>query len=171
MGVKSVVFSSELEFLPLIPLLNLKKLIIPGVSEYSQSDVKAIDIVISSLGLVRAGLFSSPHVTPMIQPGMLTAMELYGSAEGIWVIQIRSLVLNKKKLAEEICEFASKFDHLIVIGTVSPHLEARGVRTMLPDETVSMGGMLKHFTRGVRVVEFGESEGEELAAECQVLLN
>jgi predicted ATP-grasp superfamily ATP-dependent carboligase len=103
-----------------------KTLIIPCVST-SLADCFAIDWIIESLGLHRLHVFNSEFVDPlvMVTDKITAAMELYGSSTSTFaVIQIRSNVLSRVQLAEELIAFAktSEVAEIVLITSASAFL-------------------------------------------------
>ena len=151
-------------------------LIVPGCSN-SLTDNFALDWIISTLHLERVAVLDSQAVTPMVQPGVFgcaqitTAIELYSSpTSSVSVLQIRSSVVAKQTLAEELLKFGQRFAKIFVVGAASGFMlsgdaleETSRFRTIgdrpetkdyipISAEEVFQGGLLKRLATGASKV-------------------
>ncbi|GAW04316.1 proteasome assembly chaperone 2 [Lentinula edodes] len=104
-----------------MPLLNDenlsgKTLIIPVVSTANVAQL-SVDLLISSLGLVRIAALDSKYFIPLVgsrengELGITTPFELYGKGElGIVVLQQRSPILKvmKQEFIDDLFDFVQK---------------------------------------------------------------
>lgn len=106
-----------------------KTLIVPACSA-SLVDNFALDWIIQSLKLDRVAIASSPFVAPMVQsnvfgPHLTSAFEVYSAeSASVAVVQIRSLVSNKKLFARNLIDLANslRVAKIVVLGAASGFL-------------------------------------------------
>lgn len=139
-----------------------KTLIVPCVSA-SLADCFALDWIIETLGMHRVHVFNSEFVEPLAMASGTTttaAMELYASGE-FAAIQIRSNVLSRRMLVEELMQFAgsNQIEEIVILATASSYLltgddlhalQASRVRLLADVEdlaAVTGAGLLKHFEK------------------------
>jgi hypothetical protein len=142
-----------------------KTLIVPACSD-SLTDNFALDWIIQTLNLKSVSVLFSNHVEPLIQPSVFhsprpvtTAVELYTLPDSdLALIQIRSTVKSKSKLALELLEFAASHNvkEIILVAACSGFLlsgeslektsRIRGSRGLAPlPKEIHCGGMTKRF--------------------------
>ena len=106
-----------------------KTLIVPGCSA-SLVENFALDWIIHSLKLNRVAIASSPFVAPMVQsnvfgPHITSAFEVYSAESApVAVVQIRSLVSNKRLFARNLIDLANSLqvENVLVLGSASGFL-------------------------------------------------
>jgi hypothetical protein len=156
-------------------LVKGKTLLVPGCSR-SLVDNFAVDWIIQTLAFSSVAVLNSNWVEPLVQPqvfpssdnaceGVTSSMELYTDAAAeIAVIQIRSNVISRPALAEEIFQFASKFEvsKILIVGSAdgcfmsgtSLEQDSRLRTTLESDQSIERidpidvhsGGILKSLT-------------------------
>ena len=148
----------------------MSTLLVAGCSK-SLVDNYAVDWIIQSLGgLTSVSVINSLNVEPHVQPevfphisasAITCAVQVYAGREDLMVLQVRSSVVNRKKFADEIIDYANskKCARIVVAASVDgclmsgPELEdndrLRVVNSissrfkMLDLDDVHSGGLLK----------------------------